>query len=175
MRDRTNHRRRLFTRWHGIESGGRHFSTNGTRWYASRYSYDTGKFIKHHLPEDKICSIEHHFPVAGPQTQGQDTQQRDQVVWPRRERREATALERGCNGIVFFFSGGSFGPWEARCLCFVFLVCVCLSICSLFIALAGDHFSSELKNMRGDSIFLHINLSKIVTTVSGSMYHMPWE
>ena len=60
MGDRANHRRRLFPRWHGSESGGRHLFTNGTRWNASRSSYDTGKFIKHHLPEGK------------PQTQGQD-------------------------------------------------------------------------------------------------------
>ena len=65
---RTNHRRRLFARWHGFKSGGRHLFTDGTRWYASRYSYDTGKFIKHHLPEGK------------PQTKGQDTQRRKQAI-----------------------------------------------------------------------------------------------
>ena len=68
MGDRTNHRRQLFALWHEIESGGRHLFTNGTRWYASRYSYDTGKFIKHHLPEGK------------PQTQGQDNQRRKQAI-----------------------------------------------------------------------------------------------
>ena len=51
--DRTIHRRRLFSGWHGFESGGRHFSTHGTRWHASRYSYDTGKPIKHRFPEGK--------------------------------------------------------------------------------------------------------------------------
>ena len=47
---------------------------------------------------------------------------------------EVTALERGCYGVVFF-PGGSFGPWEARCVCFVFFVCVCLSVYSLFISI----------------------------------------
>ena len=28
---------------------------------------------------------------------------------------------------IFLFSGGSVGPWEARCLCFVCFVCVCPS------------------------------------------------
>ena len=51
------------------------------------------------------------------------------------------------NSIAFLFSGGHVGPWDARCLCFVFFVCVCLPVCSLFIVLSGDHFFSELKNM----------------------------
>ena len=29
---------------------------------------------------------------------------------------------------IFLFSGGSIGPWEARCLCFVFF-CLCVSFC----------------------------------------------
>ena len=40
--------------------------------------------------------------------------------------------------ILFFFPGGSFGPWEARSLCFVFFVFVYLSICSLFIVRSGE-------------------------------------
>ena len=36
-------------------------------------------------------------------------------------------------------------------MCFVFFAFVCLSVCSLFIVRSGDHFSSELKNMRGDT------------------------
>ena len=55
-----------------------------TRWYASPYNND-----------DNICSIEHPFPAAGPQTQRQDTQRKEQTIRPRRERREAIALERG--------------------------------------------------------------------------------
>ncbi|CAN0405923.1 unnamed protein product [Ascophyllum nodosum] len=45
--------------------------------------------------------------------------------------------------ILVSFPGGSFGLWEARCLCFVFFVCLCLSVCSLFIVLSGDHFSAS--------------------------------
>ena len=53
--------------------------------------------------------------------------------------------------VLLFFPGGDFGPWEARCLCFVFFVCMCLSVCSLFIVLSGDPFFSKLKNTRGDA------------------------
>ena len=56
--ERTNHRGRLFARWHGFGSEGRHFYTRGTRWNASQQNYD-----------DNICSIEHHFSAAGSQTQ----------------------------------------------------------------------------------------------------------
>ena len=45
--------------------------------------------------------------------------------------------------VLVFFPGGSFGPWEARCLCFVFFVCVCLSACSLSVVLSGGHFSAR--------------------------------
>ena len=45
--------------------------------------------------------------------------------------KQATTLERGSNGVVFF-PGGNFGPWEARCLCFVFSVCVRLCVCFLY-------------------------------------------
>ena len=68
MGDRANHRRRLFARWRGIESGGRHPFTNGMHWYASRYSYDTGKFVKRHLPGGK------------PQTQELYNQRRKQAI-----------------------------------------------------------------------------------------------
>ena len=43
MRDRTNYRRGLFDRGRGFKSKGKHFFTNGTRWYASRDNCDTGK------------------------------------------------------------------------------------------------------------------------------------
>ena len=34
--------------------------------------------------------------------------------------------------VTLFFSGESVGPWEARCLCFVFTVCaVCVFFCSV--------------------------------------------
>ena len=49
-------------------SGRRHFSAHGTRWYASRYRYGTGKFI------------EQHFSTAGPKTQRQDMQRREQAI-----------------------------------------------------------------------------------------------
>ena len=70
------------------------------------------------------------------------------------------------------------------------VLCLCVPVCRFFVycsAVLGDHFFSELRNMRGDadqvadvrnwraSIFLPINPSKIITTVSGSMYRMPWE
>ena len=45
--------------------------------------------------------------------------------------------------VLVFFPGGNFGPWEARCLCFVFFVCVYLSVCSLFIVLSGHHCSAS--------------------------------
>ena len=79
-------------------------------------------------------------------------------------------------------------PWEARCLCFVFFVCVCLSVCLVCCStVSGDHFSASWKTPRGNadqvadvrnrraSIFLPINPSKILSTVSGSMHRMPWE
>ena len=34
--------------------------------------------------------------------------------------------------VLVFFPGGSFGPWEARCLCFVFFVYVCRSVCFVY-------------------------------------------
>ena len=43
--------------------------------------------------------------------------------------------------VSVFFSGWNVGPWKAHYLCFVFVVCVCLSVCSLFIVLSGDHCS----------------------------------
>ena len=49
--------------------------------------------------------------------------------------REAISLERGHIGTVFLSSGGNVGPWDGRCLCFVFFVFVCLSACSFFIVL----------------------------------------
>ena len=70
------------------------------------------------------------------------------------------------------------------------VLCPCVPVCRFFVycsAALGDHFFSELRNMRGDadqvadvrnrraSIFLPINPSKIITTVSGSMYRVPWE
>ena len=113
--DRTNHCRRLFARWHGFESGGRHFFTHRTRWHASRYSYGTGKFIKHDFPEGK----------ANPKTTRKEAKITSNLT--PEGKGEDTALERGCNGIVFFL-GENFGPWEAHCLCFVFLVCMCLSV-----------------------------------------------
>ena len=84
------------------------------------------------------------------------------------------------------FSGGSAGPWEARCLCFVFL-CLCVSFCSILyiFLLSGNQLFNKLKSMRGDagqvadvrnrraSIFLPINPSKIITIVSGLMHCMP--
>ena len=46
--------------------------------------------------------------------------------------------------ILSSFSGGSVGPWEARCLCFVFF-CLCLSFCSVLylFLLSGDHCSES--------------------------------
>ena len=71
-------------------------------------------------------------------------QRREQAICLRRERREATALERGCN-FVIPFSGGSFGPWEARYLYFVF-VCLCFSVCPVLCLclLSGDHLFAIL-------------------------------
>ena len=58
-----------------------------------------------------------------------------------------------------FFPGGSFGPWEARCLSFVFFVCVCLSVYFVYRStVSGDHVYSELKNMRGDEIKINQEL-----------------
>ena len=52
-------------------------------------------------------------------------------------------MERGCN-FVFLFLGGSFGPWEVRCFCFVFFVFVGLSVCSVLYLMfvSDDHFST---------------------------------
>ena len=51
-----------------------------------------------------------------------------------------------------FFPRGSFGSWEARCLCFVFF-CLCVfSVCFVYCStVSGDHFFSELKNIKGDA------------------------
>ena len=54
--------------------------------------------------------------------------------------------------VLLSFSGGNVGQWDARWLCFVFFVCVCMSICLLFIVLSGDNFFSELKNMSVDQV-----------------------
>ena len=113
--ERTNHRRRLFSRWYGIEPRGRHFYTHdGTRGHGSRQNYG-----------------EHYFPAAGPQTQRRgERYRRKQTVrpwWGRR--RTATAMERGGNGSLFFSSRERW-VWGARCLCFVLFSCL---LCYLFI------------------------------------------
>ena len=107
--DRTNHRRRLFKGWHRFESGGRHFLVHGTRWHASRYSYDTGKFIKHHFSEHKEKGSEENkqFDPGG---KGEKP-----PPW------NATVI------VLLFFSGVNSGPWEARCMCFVFF-CMCVPV-----------------------------------------------
>ena len=61
-------------------------------------------------------------------------------------KREKPSLWNAAVMVLVFFPGGSFGPWEARCLCFVFFVCFVS-----YSTVSGDHFFSELKNMRGDA------------------------
>ena len=104
---------------------------NGTRHRdANRYSYDTGKFIKN------------RFLGGEQQTRRQgERQRRKQAISPRWERREAIALESGCNGFILF-SGGNLGPWVARCVCLVFCFVRLVLFCFL---LPGDHFFTELK------------------------------
>ena len=52
--------------------------------------------------------------------------------------------------VSFFFLGGTLGGGiPAACASCFFSVCVFLY--ALFIVLSGDHFFSELKNMRGDA------------------------
>ena len=103
----------------GSKLGGRHLFTHGTRGHASRHQkYST-------------CSIKNRFHTNKKQTPRQeDMQRRKQTVitwWGRR--RAATAMERGCNGSLFFSWGGRWA-WGDRCLCFVFFFCL---LCSLFI------------------------------------------
>ena len=131
--DRTNHRRRRLDRGRGFKSRERHFFTHGTRGHASRYQ----NF-------DNICSIKHRFPTGKKQNPRQeDIQRRKQTVrpwWGRR--RAATALERGCNGSLFF-------SWRERwargacCLCFMFFFCLSVYLLCFYFLLSGDHFSAS--------------------------------
>ena len=117
MGARTNHRQGLLARGHGFESGGRHFSTYGTRWYASRYSYDTGKFIKHHLPEgnrkpedkDKGSEENKQFDPGG---KGEKPPPWNAAVM-----------------VSFYFMGGTLGHGKlAVCASCSLSVCACLSV-----------------------------------------------
>ena len=58
-------------------------------------------------------------------------------------KREMPPLWNAAVTVLVLFPGGSFGPWGARSLCFVFFVCVCLSFCSLFIVLSYDRFAAS--------------------------------
>ena len=77
----------------------------------------------------------HQTPSSGSRATNPKTRinatKRTSSLTPR-ERREATALERGCNFVFLFW----LELWTMRgslCFCFVFFVFVCLSACSLFI------------------------------------------
>ena len=90
--------------------------------------------------------------------------------------------------IVFFLSWGELWAMEGS-LFLLRVLCLCVPVYLFFIhCFIRRSLFSELKNnMRGDadqvadvrnrraSIFLPINPLKIITTVSGSMYRMPWE
>ena len=81
------------------------------------------------------------------QNAGTRRQRTEQAVRPLREKREGTALERGCISTFFFWDelGGSF-------LCFVFSVsALCMSVSQIIFIFLGDHFSAKLKDMRGDA------------------------
>ena len=152
MGDKTNHRRRLFSCWHGFESGGRHFFAHETRWHASRYSYDTGKFIKHHF--SKGNEENKQFDPGG---KGEKPPPWNAAV------------------MVFFLSWGNFGPWEARCVYFVFFS-VCAYLFVHYLLFYQVIIFSGLKNMREDadqvadvrnrraSTFLPINPLKMAKT-----------
>ena len=48
--------------------------------------------------------------------------------------------------IIFYFFEESVGPWETRCLCFVFFVCVCvLLLCSIIIVPFRGPLFNDLK------------------------------
>ena len=113
-----NHRRHLLDRGRGFKFGETHLSHDGTRGHASRQNYDN------------ICSTKHCFPTDKKQTPRQeDIQRRKQKVrpwWGRR--REAIALERGCNGSLFIFLKGALGLG-----CPLFVLCVPFLSALLFV------------------------------------------
>ena len=113
-----NHRRRLFSSWHGIKQGGRHLFTNGIRWYASRDSCDTGK------PRDKTTSEENNQVDLG-------------------GKGEKAPLWNAAVGLFCFFMGGGLGHGRLVVFasCSLFL-CACLSVVYLLF-LSGDHFSAS--------------------------------
>ena len=114
---------------------GKHTSLTTERWRARGHqNYATSADIS--LPTEHVRNTLVCEPGQLRHRKNSGTRQLAKKIsnlTPRWEGREGTAMERGCN-FVFLFPGGNFGPWEARCFCFVFFVCVpvCL-LCSLFI------------------------------------------
>ena len=137
--DRTNHRRRLFARWRRFESGGDTSSPTervGTRAGKTTTTTPAASNIiilqQGRKPRDKTASEENkQFDLGG---KGEKPPPWNAAVMV----------------LLFFFLGGTLDHGRpATCASCSLSVSACLS--ALFIVLSGDHFFSELKNMKGDT------------------------
>ena len=128
MGDWKNYRLRHLDRRRGPKPRRKYFVTHGMR-----EKYDNGC-------RDLFESCD---PVK---TQAQDIQRTEQAVRPRWEKREGTALERGCSSTLFSCGelGGFLFVLRMFCLC-----CVCVCFPNYF-SFSGDRFSAKLKVTRGD-------------------------
>ena len=116
--DRTNHRRRLLDRRRGFKSREKHFFSHGTHGHASRYQ----KY-------DNFCR--HHFPAAGHKPKDKEKGSEENKQFDHGGKGEKAPLWNAAVTLCFF-SVENVGPYEARCLCFVFSVCaLCVPVCSV--------------------------------------------
>ena len=144
----------------GLETPGQQCPPNEGVWETGRITangfFDRGRgfkqkgkyFVKHGTGDKNGNGCRHLFDSCYPvKTKAQDIQRTEQAVRPRWEKREGTALGRGCNS-TFFFWGELEGSLLAFCLCFVFcLCCVCLFLKLFF----SSQVMTSQKDMRGDA------------------------
>ena len=102
----TNHRQRLFDRGRGFK-------------HKEKY------FVKHGTSDEYGNGCRHLFECFDPiKTKAQDTQRKEQAVWPRRARIEGPPWDAA---VLYFFFGGELGSSLLFSVCAsCSVLCVCL-------------------------------------------------
>ena len=118
MRDRTNHRRRLFARWHGSNQGGDISSPTEASTAATPANSSNTIFRKaSHKPRDKTTSEE------------------DKQLDPDGKGEKSSLWNAAVIGIVFFLSWGELWAMGGSLLVLRVFLSVCAFLSALFIVL----------------------------------------